>query len=223
MRVVIADDTRLWREGVASLVSDEGIEVVAQAATPEELLAAVDEHRPDVAIVDIRMPPTQTQEGIEAAHELRQRHPGMGIVLLSQHVEVGVALRLLAEAPQRLGYLLKERVTDPADFAGSLRLVADGGTALDPQVVSALLSDPKGADPLYALSPRERAVLELVAQGRSNQAISRHLTISQGAVQKHVSTIFNKLGLPAGEDDDRRILAVLAYLRPELVRSTPPQ
>ena len=222
MRVVIADDTRLWREGVASLVRDEGIEVVAEAATPEELLAAVDEHRPDLAIVDIRMPPTQTQEGIEAAHELRRRHPGMGIVLLSQHVEVGVALRLLAEAPQRLGYLLKERVTDPADFAGSLRLVADGGTALDPQVVSALLSDPKGADPLHGLSPRERAVLELVAQGRSNQAISRELTISQGAVQKHVSTIFNKLGLPAGEDDDRRILAVLAYLRPELARITQP-
>jgi DNA-binding NarL/FixJ family response regulator len=223
VRVVIADDTRLWREGVASLVQDEGIEVVAQAATPEELLAAVDEHRPNLAIVDIRMPPTQTQEGIEAAHELRRRHPGMGIVLLSQHVEVGVALRLLAEAPQRLGYLLKERVTDPADFAGSLRLVADGGTALDPQVVSALLSDPKGSDPLHSLSPRERAVLELVAQGRSNQAISRQLTISQGAVQKHVSTIFNKLGLPAGEDDDRRILAVLAYLRPELARSTHPQ
>jgi DNA-binding NarL/FixJ family response regulator len=223
VRVVIADDTRLWREGVASLVGDEGIEVVAQAATPEELLAAVDEHRPDVAIVDIRMPPTQTQEGIEAAHELRRRHPGIGIVLLSQHVEVGVALRLLAEAPQRLGYLLKERVTDPADFAGSLRLVAGGGTALDPQVVSALLSDPKGSDPLHALSARERAVLELVAQGRSNQAISRQLTITQGAVQKHVSTIFNKLGLPAGEDDDRRILAVLAYLRPELVRSTHPQ
>ena len=222
MRVVIADDTRLWREGVASLVRDEGIEVVAEAATPEELLAAVDEHRPDLAIVDIRMPPTQTQEGIEAAHELRRRHPGMGIVLLSQHVEVGVALRLLAEAPQRLGYLLKERVTDPADFAGSLRLVADGGTALDPQVVSALLSDPKGAEPLHSLSPRERAVLELVAQGRSNQAISRELTISQGAVQKHVSTIFNKLGLPAGEDDDRRILAVLAYLRPELARITQP-
>jgi DNA-binding NarL/FixJ family response regulator len=214
VRVVIADDTRLWREGVASLVADEGIEVVAQAATPEELLAAVDEHRPDVAIVDIRMPPTQTQEGIEAAHELRRRHPRMGIVLLSQHVEVGVALRLLAEVPQRLGYLLKERVTDPADFAGSLRLVADGGTALDPQVVSALLSDPKGSDPLHSLSPRERAVLELVAQGRSNQAISRRLVITQGAVQKHVSTIFNKLGLPAGEDDDRRILAVLAYLRP---------
>ena len=216
MRVVIADDTRLWREGVASLVGDEGIEVVAQAATAEELLAAVDEHRPDVAIVDIRMPPTQTQEGIEAAHELRRRHPGMGIVLLSQHVEVGVATQLLAEAPQHFGYLLKDRVTDPADFAGSLGRVADGGTALDPQVISGLLSDPKDAGRLGSLSPRERSVLELVAEGCSNKAIAERLVITQGAVQKHVSTIFNKLGLPAGENDDRRILAVLAYVLPEL-------
>ena len=216
MRVVIADDSRVWREGVASLVRDEGIDVVAQAGDGEELLAAAGEHRPDLAIVDIRMPPTHTQEGIEAAHELRRRHPEMGIVLLSQHVEVGVALRLLAEAPQRLGYLLKDRVTDAADFAGSLRRVAGGGTALDPQVVSALLSGPKGAGPLDSLSPRERAVLELVAQGRSNKAVSERLVISQGAVQKHVSAIFNKLGLPAGENEDRRILAVLAYLRPEL-------
>ena len=216
MRVVIADDSRLLREGIASLVRDEGIEVVAQAADAEELLAAVDEHRPDAAIVDIRMPPTHTDEGIQAAHELRRRHPGMGIVLLSQHVEVGVATRLLAQAPQRLGYLIKDRVSDPADFAGSLRRVTRGGTALDPQVVSALLTDPKAADPLRSLSPRERAVLELVAEGRSNRAISERLAITQGAVQKHVSTIFNKLGLPAGEDDDRRILAVLAYLRPDI-------
>ena len=168
-----------------------------------------------MAIVDIRMPPTQTDEGIQAAHELRRRHPGMGIVLLSQYVEVGVATRLLAESPQRFGYLLKDRVSDPADFAGSLRRVAGGGTALDPKVVSALLADPKDADPLRSLSERERSVLELVAEGRSNKAISERLDITQGAVQKHVSTIFNKLGLPAGEDDDRRILAVLAYLRPE--------
>ena len=169
-----------------------------------------------MAIVDIRMPPTQTDEGIQAAHEIRRRHPGMGIVLLSQHVEVGVATQLLAEAPQRLGYLLKDRVTDPADFAGSLRRVADGGTALDPQVVSALLSDPKEAGPLRSLSPRERAVLELVARRPLQQGDRpSELAITQGAVQKHVSTIFNKLGLPAGEDDDRRILAVLAYLRPE--------
>jgi DNA-binding NarL/FixJ family response regulator len=213
VRVVIADDSRLLREGIASLVRGEGFDVVAQAAGPDELLAAVDEHRPDVVIVDIRMPPTQTDEGIQAAHEIRRRHPAMGIVLLSQHVEVGVATRLLAEAPQRLGYLLKDRVTEPEDFAGSLRCVAGGGTALDPQVVSGLLADPAESGPLESLSPRERSVLELVAEGRSNKAIAERLEITQRAVQKHVSAIFNKLGLPAGEDDDRRILAVLACLR----------
>jgi DNA-binding NarL/FixJ family response regulator len=213
VRVVIADDSRLLREGIASLVRGEGIDVVAQAASPEELLAAVEEHAPDVAIVDIRMPPTQTDEGIQAAHEIRRRHPGMGIVLLSQHVEVGVATRLLAESPQHLGYLLKDRVTDPADFAGSLRRVAAGGTALDPQVVSGLLADPEQTGPLRSLSPRERAVLELVAEGRSNKAIGERLVITQGAVQKHVSAIFNKLDLPAGADDDRRTLAVLACVQ----------
>jgi DNA-binding NarL/FixJ family response regulator len=140
----------------------------------------------------------------------------MGIVLLSHHVEVGVATQLLAAAPHRLGYLLKDRVTDPADFAGSLRRVAQGGTALDPQIVSGLLADPGNDGTLGSLSAREREVLELVAEGRSNKAIGERLAITQGAVQKHVSTIFNKLGLPAGADDDRRILAVLAYLRPEL-------
>jgi DNA-binding NarL/FixJ family response regulator len=216
VRVVIADDSRLLREGIASLVRGEGIEVVAQAAGPDELLAIVDDHEPDVAIVDIRMPPTQTDEGIQAAHAIRRRHPQMGIVLLSQHVEVGVAMQLLAAAPQHLGYLLKDRVTDPADFAGSLRRVAGGGTVLDPQVVSGLLADPQEAAPLRTLTPRERAVLELVAEGSSNRAIAERLDITQGAVQKHVSTIFNKLELPAGDDRDRRILAVLAYLRPEL-------
>jgi DNA-binding NarL/FixJ family response regulator len=216
VRAVIADDSRLVREGIASLVRGEGIEVVAQVSTPEELLAAVDEHEPDVAIVDIRMPPTQTEEGIQAAHEIRRRHPTIGVVLLSQHVEVGVAVRLLAEVPQHLGYLLKDRVTDPAEFAGSLRCVAGGGTALDPQVVSGLLADPEEAGPLGALSPRERTVLGLLAEGRSNKAISERLVITQAAVQKHVSAIFSKLDLPAGDDDDRRILAVLAYVRPEL-------
>jgi DNA-binding NarL/FixJ family response regulator len=215
MRVVIADDSRLLREGIASFVRGEGIEVVAEAADADELLAAVDEYEPDVAIVDIRMPPKQTDEGIQAAHEIRRRHPAMGIVLLSQHVEVGVATQLLAETPRHLGYLLKDRVADPADFAGSLRRVADGGTAIDPQVISGLLSDPKEARRLGALSPRERLVLELVAEGRSNKAIGERLAITHGAVQKHVSTIFNKLGLPAGENDDRRILAVLAYLLAE--------
>jgi len=215
VRVVIADDSPLLLEGIASFVRGEGIEVVAEASSPDELLAAVDEHEPDVAIVDIRMPPTQTDEGIQAAHEIRRRHPDMGVVLLSHHVEVGVATQLLAEAPQRLGYLLKERVTDPADFAGSLRRVAGGGTALDPQVVSGLLSDPGAGGSLRSLSPRERDVLELVAEGRSNRAIAERLAITQAAVQKHVSMIFNKLGLPAGADDDRRILAVLAYVRTE--------
>jgi DNA-binding NarL/FixJ family response regulator len=215
VRVVIADDSRLLREGIASFLRGEDIEIVAQAACSEELLAAVDEHEPDVAIVDIRMPPTQTDEGIQAAHEIRRRHPAMGIVLLSQHVEVGVATQLLAETPQHLGYLLKDRVADPADFASSLRQVADGGTALDPKVVSGLLSDPKDAGRLGSLSPRERSVLELVAEGRSNKAIGERLAITQASVQKIVSTIFTKLGLPTGENDDRRILAVLAYLLAE--------
>jgi DNA-binding NarL/FixJ family response regulator len=213
---VIADDSRLVREGISSFLRSEGIDVVAEADNPEELLAAVDEHRPDVAIVDIRMPPTQSDEGIQAAHEIRRRHPDMAVVLLSQHVEVGVATQLLAEAPERLGYLLKDRVTDPADFVGSLRQVAEGGTVLDPQVVSGLLSDRRDDSPLQSLTPREREVLELVAEGRSNRAIGERLVITPAAVQKHVSAIFNKLGLPAGQEDDRRILAVLAYVRREL-------
>jgi DNA-binding NarL/FixJ family response regulator len=212
VRVVIADDSRLLREGIASFVRGEGIEVVGQASDAEELLAAVEDCEPDVAIVDIRMPPTQTDEGIQAAHEIRRRHPAMGIVLLSQHVEVGVATQLLAETPQHLGYLLKDRVADPEDFAGALRSVAGGGTALDPQIISGLLADPRKAGRLGSLSPRERAVLELVAEGRSNRAISQRLAITQGSVQKHVSAIFDKLGLPAGEHDERRVLAVLAYV-----------
>jgi DNA-binding NarL/FixJ family response regulator len=215
MRVVIADDSPLLREGIVSFVRGEGIDVVAEASTGDELLAAVDRCEPDLAIVDIRMPPTQTDEGIQAAHEIRRRHPEMGVVLLSQHVEVGVATQVLAEAPHRLGYLLKDRVMDAADFAASLRRVAAGGTALDPQVVTGLLRDPEERGLLRSLTPREREVLELVAEGRSNKAIGERLAITQGAVQKSVSTIFNKLGLPAGEDDDRRILAVLAYLQPD--------
>src|SRR4051812_44111718 len=215
MRVVIADDSPLLREGIVSFVRGEGIDVVAEASNGDELLAAVDLHEPDLAIVDIRMPPTQTDEGIQAAHEIRRRHPDVGVVLLSQHVEVGVATQVLAEAPHRLGYLLKDRVTDSADFASSLRQVAAGGTALDPQIVAGLLRDPEERGLLRSLTPREREVLGLVAEGRSNKAIGERLAVSHGAVQKSVSTIFNKLGLPAGEDDDRRILAVLAYLRPD--------
>jgi DNA-binding NarL/FixJ family response regulator len=213
VRVVIADDSRLIREGIASFVRGEGIDVVAEASTADELLEAVDLHEPDVAIVDIRMPPTQTDEGIQAAHEIRRRHPDMGVVLLSQHVEVGVATQVLAEAPQRLGYLLKERVTDLDEFVRTLRHVAAGGSALDPQVVGRLLADPRGDGPLSALTAREREVLELVAEGRTNKAIAERLDVSQRAVTKHVTSIFAKLDLPPGEDDHRRILAVLTYLR----------
>ena len=216
MRVVIADDNLLVRKGIVALLGEAGFEVSAEAGTAAELLDAVDADAPDIAIVDIRMPPTQTEEGLVAAHAIRARHPGVAIVVLSSHVEHGVATRVLAEDPAGLGYLLKDRVTDASDFVGSLHRVAEGGTALDPKVISGLLSDPGEDGPLRSLSPREREVLELVAEGRSNKAIGERLAITQGAVQKHVSTIFNKLGLPTGEDDDRRILAVLAYMRPEL-------
>ena len=218
MRVVIADDSLLVREGIVSLLRSAGIEVAAQASDGEELLVQVQAHAPDVAIVDIRMPPTHTDEGLRAAHEIRARHPGMGIVILSQHIEAGVATRVLAQSPERLGYLLKDRVTDLEDFVGTLKRVAAGGTAMDPQIVSLLLASHRDAGPLRALSPREREVLQLVAEGRTNKGIGDRLVITQRAVQKHVTSIFAKLDLPAGDDDHRRILAVLAYLKPD---STP--
>ena len=167
------------------------------------------------------MPPTYTDEGLRAAHALRARHPGIGIVILSQHVEVGTATRLLAESPEPLGYLLKDRVTDLEDFAGTLRRVAAGGSALDPQIVSRLLAGTRDGGPLAMLSAREREVLALVAEGRSNQAVGDQLEISQRAVQKHVTSIFTKLGLPPAEDDNRRILAVLAYLRADRPQGAP--
>ena len=213
VRVVIADDSLLVREGIASLLRRAGVDVVAEADDGEQLLHAVDEHTPDVAIVDVRMPPTHTEEGLEAARAIRERHPGIGILVLSQHVEVGVAMRALVETPQGLGYLLKERVTDLDDFASTLRHVAAGGSALDPQIVSRLLADPRGDGPLSTLTAREREVLELVAEGRTNKAIADRLVITQRAVTKHVTSIFAKLDLPPGEDDHRRILAVLTYLR----------
>jgi DNA-binding NarL/FixJ family response regulator len=211
---VIADDSVLVREGVATMLRRAGIEVAAQASCAEELHRDVDEHRPDAAIIDVRMPPTHTDEGLRAAHEIRARHPEMGIVILSQEVEVGTAMRLLAESPERLGYLLKDRVGDIEDFAGTLRRVVGGGSALDPQVVSRLLSDTHDDGPLPTLRGREREVLGLVAEGRSNKAIAEGLGITLRGVQKHVTAIFTKLGLPEDEDDNRRILAVLAYLRP---------
>jgi DNA-binding NarL/FixJ family response regulator len=213
VRVVIADDSILMREGIATLLRRADIEVAAQASSPEELLREVSEHEPDVAIIDIRMPPTFTDEGLRAALEIRTRHPRMGIVILSQHVETGTATRLLAENPKRLGYLLKDRVGDVEEFAGTLRRVASGGSALDPQVVARLLASARDDGPLAALSAREREVLALVAEGRSNKAIGDQLELSQRGVQKHVTAVFAKLGLTADEDDNRRILAVLEYLR----------
>ena len=213
MRVVIADDSLLVREGIASLLRRAGFDVVAEADDGDQLVTAVDEHVPDAVVVDVRMPPTHTEEGLQAARAIRSRHPRVGILILSQQVEVGLAMRALVENPQGLGYLLKERVTDIEDFARTLRHVAAGGSALDPQIVSNLLADPRGDGPLSTLTPREHEVLELVAEGRTNKAIADRMGVSQRAVTKHVTSIFSKLDLPPGEDDHRRILAVLTFLR----------
>jgi DNA-binding NarL/FixJ family response regulator len=208
---VIADDNLLVRAGIAALLSDAGVEVAGVASSGDELLHEVDEHVPDVAIVDIRMPPTHTDEGLRAAQEIRARHPEMAIVILSEHLEAGVATRVLAESPERLGYLLKQRVTDVEDFVGTLRRVVRGGSALDPQVVSRLLAAPSDG-PLQSLTAREREVLQLVAEGRSNQGIADELTITLRSAEKYVSSIFTKLGLPDTGGEHRRVLAVLRFL-----------
>jgi serine/threonine-protein kinase len=213
VRVVIADDSTLVREGIVTFLRRAGIDVAGQAASAEELLREVDDHRPDVAIIDIRMPPSFTDEGLRAAYAIRARHPDMGIVILSQDVEAGTATRLLAESPAGLGYLLKDRVGDAEEFAGTLRCVAAGGSVLDPEVVTRLLAGARDEGPLAALRPREREVLGLLAEGRSNRAIGERLRLSQRAVQKYVTAVFDKLGLEADEDDNRRVLAVLAHLR----------
>ena len=210
---MIADDSLLVREGIASLLRRAGFEIAAEASQADELLAAIEEHRPEIAIVDVRMPPTHTEEGLDAAREIRTRFPQTAIVILSQHVEAGIAMRVLVEDPERLGYLLKDRVTDIDDFAATLRHVAGGGSALDPQVVSQLLSGDRDDGPLSALTPREREVLELIAEGRSNKGIGERLDVSTGVVQKHVGSLFAKLGIPDSDDDHRRILAVLTFLR----------
>ena len=214
MRVVIADDSLLVREGIASLLRRAGVDVVAEADDGERSCALVDEHEPDAVVVDVRMPPTHTEEGLEAARAIRGRHPRVGILILSQHVEVGVAMRALVENPQgaRLpaqGARHRRRRLRRARCATSPR----GGSALDPQIVSRLLADPRGDGPLSTLTPREREVLELVAEGRTNKAIADRLDVTQRAVTKHVTSIFSKLDLPPGEDDHRRILAVLTFLR----------
>jgi DNA-binding NarL/FixJ family response regulator len=213
MRVVIADDSVIVREGIVALLTRAGIEVAAQASNADELMDAVDAHRPDVAIVDIRMPPTHTDEGLRAAHAIRARHPAIGILILSQHVEVGIVNRLITQSAQGLGYLLKDRLTELEDFIATLHRVADGGSALDPKVLAALFSTAPADNPLAALTPREREVLILVAEGRTNHAIAERMVITEGSVQKYVTSIFAKLALPAGDADHRRVLAVLAYLQ----------
>jgi DNA-binding NarL/FixJ family response regulator/class 3 adenylate cyclase len=213
VRVVLADDTVLLREGVARLLTEAGFEVVAQSGNAEDLLRHVGMHKPDVAVVDIRMPPTHTDEGLRAAREIRERYPHTGVLVLSQYVEPGYALDLLAESAEGVGYLLKDRVSDVEQFASAVRRVSEGGSALDPAVVSELVGRRRQDDPLDELTPREREVLELMAEGRSNQAIADRLYVTLRAVEKHVTSIFSKLGLPASTDDHRRVLAVLLFLR----------
>jgi DNA-binding NarL/FixJ family response regulator len=213
VRVVIADDAVLLREGIARLLEDAGFEVVGQAGNAEELLLKVRSYSPDVAVVDIRMPPTHTDEGLRAAREIRVRYPGTGVLVLSQYVEPGYALELLSESAEGVGYLLKDRVSDVQEFAAAVRRVAEGGSALDPTVVSQLVGRRRRDDPLADLTPREREVLELMAEGRSNQGIAERLVITERAVEKHVTSIFGKLRLPAAPEDHRRVLAVLTYLR----------
>jgi DNA-binding NarL/FixJ family response regulator len=212
VRVVIADDSLLVREGIAAVLRRAGIEVTAEAGCAETLLREVDANPPDIAIVDIRMPPAYDDEGLRAAHEIRARHPQIGIVILSSHVDLRTAMRVLAESPERLGYVLKHRLTDADDFVDTLRRVADGESALDPEVVSRLLARATEEGPLRTLTPRERDVVQLVAEGRSNKGIGDRLVVSERAVQKHITSIFAKFGLSAADDDNRRILAVLAYM-----------
>ena len=212
MRVVIAEDAALFREGLARLITDRGHQVAAAVGDADALLAAVAEHRPDVAVVDVRMPPTHTDEGLRAAIELRRGHPGTGVLVLSQYIETTYAARLLEGNAAGVGYLLKDRVADVAEFADALARVAAGGTALDPEVVSQLVRVSRHTDGIAALTPREREVLALMAEGRSNGGISAALVVTGGVVEKHVASIFGKLGLPPSEADNRRVLAVLRYL-----------
>jgi DNA-binding NarL/FixJ family response regulator/class 3 adenylate cyclase len=212
-RLVLAEDSVLLREGIAVLLENHGCEIVGQANNPDELLLKVRSYLPDVAIIDVRMPPTHTDEGLRAAQEIRSQHPEVGVLVLSQYVEPMYVVELLAENAAGVGYLLKDRVNDVEEFVSAIHRIADGGTAFDPKVVSELVGRRQGEGVLDALSPREREVLALMAEGRSNQAISERLYLSARAVERHVTSIFTKLRLPAGGEDNRRVLAVLAFLR----------
>ncbi|HET9945929.1 MAG TPA: response regulator transcription factor [Actinomycetes bacterium] len=212
MRVVIAEDSVLLRQGLVHLLTDAGLEVVAAVDDADQLLRVVDEHLPDICVVDIRMPPTHTDEGVRAALVIRAQHPEVSVLMLSQYVEERYATDLIASDTRGFGYLLKDRVADVREFLEAVRRVADGGTALDPEVVSQLLVRSRRADPLAGLTPRETDVIRLMAEGRSNTGIAAELVVSEGAVEKHVSSIFAKLGLPPAEQDHRRVLAVLRWL-----------
>jgi DNA-binding NarL/FixJ family response regulator len=213
VRVAIAEDSVLLREGLPRLLGEGGFEVVAQCEDPEDLLLKVRSFRPDVAIVDIRLPPTHNDEGLRAALEIRERHPEVRVLVLSQYVELGLAMKLLADSAEGVGYLLKDRIGDVGEFLAAVRRVANGGSALDPIIVSTLLSRQRPDDPLARLTPREREVLELMASGSSNQGIADRLVITLRAVEKYVSSIFGKLGLPSTGNESRRVLAVLTFLR----------
>ena len=213
MRVVIADDSALLREGLARILAEGDFEVLAQTTNAEELKDAVRRHRPDVAIVDVRMPPTHTDEGARAAREIRESQPEVGILLLSQIVEAAHALALFSEHPEGFGYLLKDRVLEIDDFLEAVRRVGRGGTAIDPQVIAQLLGRPREDDPLADLTPREREVLGLMAEGLSNKGICNRLFLSPKTIETHVNSIFLKLRLMPAPDDHRRVLAVLAFLR----------
>ena len=213
MRVVVADDSVLLREGVVRLLEENGFEVVGQAGDADDLRRKVYAHKPDVAVVDIRMPPDNSDDGLRAALEIRARQPETAVLVLSQYVEEGYALDLVGESTGGVGYLLKDRVADVERFAESVRQVAGGGSALDPEVVAGLLGRRRRDDPLAEITPREREVLELMAEGRSNQAIAERMFVTLRAVEKHVTSIFTKLDLAASSDDHRRVLAVLTFLR----------
>jgi DNA-binding NarL/FixJ family response regulator len=213
VRVVIAEDSVLLRDGIERLLGDTGFEVVGSCDNANSLLELVAQRAPDLAIVDIRLPPTHNDEGLQAALRIRAEHPDVGVLVLSQYLELGLALKLLQDEPDGVGYLLKDRISDVDEFVVSVRRVANGGSALDPLIVSKLLSRRRSDDPLETLTPREREVLELMATGSSNQGIADRMVISLRAVEKYVSTIFAKLGIPATGGESRRVLAVLLYLR----------
>jgi DNA-binding NarL/FixJ family response regulator len=213
VRVVVAEDSTLLREGLARLLTETGFDVVGRCPNASDLMLKVASYEPDVAVVDIRMPPTHTDEGFQAAMEIRAKHPKTAVLVLSQYVELGLAMKLLSESTEGAGYLLKDRVSDVAEFASAVRRVGQGGSAIDPKIVSQLLGRVRGDDGLAALTPREREVLALMAEGWSNQAIAEKLVITLRSAEKHVSSIFSKLDIPATGSEHRRVLAVLRYLR----------